>query len=416
MPHHFHRVHHNEAEDPQRTTTKTMIRQSKGATDNLFLASERVLQPAVGTVGADATRSTTTTPSAGTCTDTITAELCQHLTACITSLHRQARELRVVRACRRNPTLRQRLFVELEQSLTAVEERTQALVDVVNAEQDAVRRLRAQYQIAQQQHQHLLSFQENIPNYMIGDVQTPIAATAPLQERPDTTPPTAHTNSATVNATSTNDLLMKWNRTRNQQSRMDSVKDECRGEKISHGKGPAAPLTHQQIPDKKLAVQQQHQNPGGMAQPHRHHHHPFYEHHQLLHQQQQQPKRGLTDPITMDELEQIPRTTRGRISLYVLNDALSDIAAHCRRRARKKTNHRLHSQFSSSSSSVQSPPYPVPPVDAAHLVEEQELRQSCSFFRTGESTARSILLILRTLGRLQQIPAKHGEVTYIVAY
>ena len=49
-------------------------------------------------------------------------------------------------------------------------------------------------------------------------------------------------------------------------------------------------------------------------------------------------------------------------------------------------------------------------------VEEQELRQSCSFFRTGESTARSILLILRTLGRLQQIPAKHGEVTYIVDY
>lgn len=387
-----------------------MSQQSKLATDNLFPVSETVQQPALLAAASTTPTTTSATPTTtSTDTTTITTELCQQLTICVTSLHSHACELRVARACRRNPALRQRWLAELDRRLTAVEERTQTLVDVVNAEQDAVRKIRAQHHFAKEQQEHLISFQENLPNlngraaavHAPGVQEATASAVAPLQERSDTTPTTAQPS--VTSTTSASDLLIKWNRTRHQRTTMDSEKDEYRSATISHDKV----TTQQQVPDKKLIVQQQqHQNPTSTARPH--HHHLLFEqqqqHHQMHHQQ---PKHGLTDPITIEELEQIPRTTRGRISLYVLNDALSDIAAHCRRRARKKT--KSHSPFSSSP-----PPYPVD--DCAMRVEEQELRQSCSFFRTGESTARSILLILRTLGRLQQIPAKHGEVTYIVGY
>ena len=87
--------------------------------------------------------------------------------------------------------------------------------------------------------------------------------------------------------------------------------------------------------------------------------------------------------ISRDEFDQVPRATRGRISVPLLNDALKDIESLCRRRRR-------------------------------FVIAEQEFRNKCSFFRNGESTARSILLILRSLGRLQQVPVKTGDATYTV--
>ena len=54
----------------------------------------------------------------------------------------------------------------------------------------------------------------------------------------------------------------------------------------------------------------------------------------------------------------------------------------------------------------------------AHLghywVSEQELRETCALFRLGENTARATLSVLCALRRLKQVPGKNMEVTYIV--
>jgi hypothetical protein len=126
--------------------------------------------------------------------------------------------------------------------------------------------------------------------------------------------------------------------------------------------------------------------------------------------------------VSRDELEAIPRTCRGRISLSVVNDALRDIASlHVKKNNNKRTwignshtgiSQSKHSFVSSNANASTKENVGHP--EANFVISEQELRQSCSFFRSGESTARSILLILRTLGRLKQVPAKGGEVQYIV--
>lgn len=45
-------------------------------------------------------------------------------------------------------------------------------------------------------------------------------------------------------------------------------------------------------------------------------------------------------------------------------------------------------------------------------ITEQDLREKCAFFRHGESTARSTLLVLCSLKRLKQVPNKNRNVTY----
>ena len=49
-------------------------------------------------------------------------------------------------------------------------------------------------------------------------------------------------------------------------------------------------------------------------------------------------------------------------------------------------------------------------------VSEQELRENCAFFRSGESTARATLQLLCSLKRLKQVPGKNREVTYLCLF
>jgi hypothetical protein len=42
------------------------------------------------------------------------------------------------------------------------------------------------------------------------------------------------------------------------------------------------------------------------------------------------------------------------------------------------------------------------------------MRQSCAFFRSGESSARGVLTILRHLHRLKHIPSGNGEIVYVL--
>ena len=49
-------------------------------------------------------------------------------------------------------------------------------------------------------------------------------------------------------------------------------------------------------------------------------------------------------------------------------------------------------------------------------VSEQELRENCAFFRTGEATARATLQLLCSLRRLKQVPGKNRDITYLCLF
>mmetsp|Transcript_7879 Transcript_7879/g.14195 ORF Transcript_7879/g.14195 Transcript_7879/m.14195 type:complete len:319 (-) Transcript_7879:240-1196(-) len=126
--------------------------------------------------------------------------------------------------------------------------------------------------------------------------------------------------------------------------------------------------------------------------------------------------------VTESELNSISRNVRGRIHLAVLNDAVTDIQRVCRRkysvlsRSTKQVNKQGKSRHSKSEYQKRLSAHRSIEVDEHEgnpWVSEQDLRDSCAFFRSGESTARSILLVLRTLKRLKQIPGRNSKITYI---
>lgn len=117
--------------------------------------------------------------------------------------------------------------------------------------------------------------------------------------------------------------------------------------------------------------------------------------------------------VSESEWNTVSLNIRGRITLAVVNDALLDIErvfqkkyAHLQKPSQKSREHQ-HLLNSHHDMHVEEHGYDQP------WISEQDLRQSCAFFRNGESTARAILLILRTVRRLKQVPGKNSQVTYV---
>jgi hypothetical protein len=117
--------------------------------------------------------------------------------------------------------------------------------------------------------------------------------------------------------------------------------------------------------------------------------------------------------ISSDELLAVARTIRGRITLSVLNDAVRDIERVCAEKYRILQGKALRQHYRKYWML-----HRALEVEELHgdqpWVSEQDLRNACAFFRSGESTARSILAILRTLRRLKQVAGRNSQVTYIV--
>jgi hypothetical protein len=111
--------------------------------------------------------------------------------------------------------------------------------------------------------------------------------------------------------------------------------------------------------------------------------------------------------VSRVDLQSLPRTVRGRISLSVVNDAVVEIEDVCRTKYTLLARNRRKQLQHTISQSTEEEPSDEP------WVSEQELRQSCAFFRSGESTARAILSILRSLNRLKQLPSKNGDIIYV---
>ena len=160
----------------------------------------------------------------------------------------------------------------------------------------------------------------------------------------------------------------------------------------------------------------------------------------------------LVQPITQTEFYQISKNTRRRITLSALNDALMDIHNVTQYKytllaSRSTRNgHGTGNGNGTSSKKTKSKTPLTPSVrgtgtgtgtgtsmmrmqyqqtvalhrelsesidhDGMPFVSEQEMRDSCAFFRSGESTARAILQILRSAKRLKQICGRKSQVTY----
>jgi hypothetical protein len=116
--------------------------------------------------------------------------------------------------------------------------------------------------------------------------------------------------------------------------------------------------------------------------------------------------------VSESEWNNVSRNIRGRITLAVVNDALNDMERVFRIKYAVLQNpsrkSREHQKLLNSHREVRVEEHGDDP-----WVSEQDFRQYCAFFRNGESTARAILLILRTLKRLKQVPGKNSQVTYI---
>ncbi|KAL3945367.1 MAG: hypothetical protein SGBAC_000572 [Bacillariaceae sp.] len=125
--------------------------------------------------------------------------------------------------------------------------------------------------------------------------------------------------------------------------------------------------------------------------------------------------------ITDKELSRISRNTRGRILLLDLNEALEEIENVAEKKfnslprhgttssaSRQRRFEYLRQQRGSSYQDIE-----VEAHQGYCWVSEQELRETCMFFRNGESTARAILSVLCSLRRLKQVPGKKRQVTYL---
>jgi len=134
--------------------------------------------------------------------------------------------------------------------------------------------------------------------------------------------------------------------------------------------------------------------------------------------------------VTKSEFYGVSKNIRGRISLSTLNSALDDIQS-----AVQKKYNILYSTSSSSHSTISTSLYRetlgihesnkmiINAFDkykrdddenaVVYFITEQELRNDCLFFRKGESTARAILLILRSVKRIQQVVGKNAQACYV---
>ena len=129
--------------------------------------------------------------------------------------------------------------------------------------------------------------------------------------------------------------------------------------------------------------------------------------------QQNQVKEKKSKPICLPrvsraELNSVPREFRSHLSLAVVNEALTEIECFAREKAALIERNRRKRYLLKWNTEEEED------VSGDFTITEHELRQACAFFHGGESTARSVLLVLRVLHCIKQIPSKTGDVVYVI--
>lgn len=106
------------------------------------------------------------------------------------------------------------------------------------------------------------------------------------------------------------------------------------------------------------------------------------------------------DLVSLDEFRRVPRSTRAHISRALVNEAVLDIERVFQEKEMQRLKNRRKRALTKWGSTSA-----VDDDDDVLTCSEQEMRQSCAFFRSGESSARGVLQILRHLHRIKQLPS-----------
>ncbi|GMI61301.1 hypothetical protein ScalyP_jg4878 [Parmales sp. scaly parma] len=119
--------------------------------------------------------------------------------------------------------------------------------------------------------------------------------------------------------------------------------------------------------------------------------------------------------VTDNELQTVPRSIRSRLTLSALNDAVVQIlsVAETKYDLLQQTGVKTRKTKKYQKVVIQHRETEVEEHGGRIWVGEQDLRDFCPFFRSGESSARTILSVLRTLKRLKQIQGAKNTVTYV---
>jgi len=119
--------------------------------------------------------------------------------------------------------------------------------------------------------------------------------------------------------------------------------------------------------------------------------------------------------VTEEELNSVPKSIRSRLTLSALNDAVSQISGVAENKygiLNQVSKHKKSKKYQKIV--IMHRETEVTEHEGRPFVAEQDLRDLCAFFRTGESSARTILSVLRQLRRLKQIQGKNNTVTYCI--
>ena len=110
------------------------------------------------------------------------------------------------------------------------------------------------------------------------------------------------------------------------------------------------------------------------------------------------------DLITQEEFLRVPRATRAHISRALANEAVLDIERTFQEKEMLRLkNKRKRAIYTWNKGEDE---------EQALTCSEQEMRSNCAFFRSGESSARGVLMILRHLNRIKQIHTGNGQIVY----
>ena len=136
--------------------------------------------------------------------------------------------------------------------------------------------------------------------------------------------------------------------------------------------------------------------------------HPYYHHHENAEYEDDikdiQQHFIKLDLVSQEEFLRVPRATRAHISRALVNEAVLDIERTFQEKETLRLKNRRKRAILTWNKGED---------DEQELTcSEQEMRQSCAFFRSGESSARGVLIILRSLNRIKQNPSGNGEIVY----
>ncbi len=123
--------------------------------------------------------------------------------------------------------------------------------------------------------------------------------------------------------------------------------------------------------------------------------------------------------VTLEDFTEIQqRGPSNRLTLTAVNEAVENINEVARAKyavvSNNKASNKIMKLKKNQQVLIDHRETEVPEHEGRPFVSEPVLREQCAFFRSGESTARSTIALLRNLKKIKQIQGGNNTVTYVL--